>query len=168
MADGEDRVCRLVAVELDDGGAPPARGFIEAERLAAINDLIAENTFQPVDCTGRRLRLKLAIRDNRLVLDIANSEAEALVRHILSLSPLTRVLRDYLHICDSYNAAVVAISPRELETIDMGRRGLHNEGAEILRDRLKGKVEVDFPTARRLFTLICALRWRRWSDARCE
>ena len=70
------------------------------------------------------------------------------------------MLRDYLQICDSYNAAVGAISPRELETIDMGRRGLHDEGAEILRDRLKGKVEVDFPTARRLFTLICALSWR--------
>jgi uncharacterized protein (UPF0262 family) len=152
--------CRLIAVELDDGDGAPARGFIEAERLTAIRDLIAENSFRPAGCRGRRLRLKLAIRDNRLILEIGDAEAFPLVRHILSLRPLARVLTEYLQICDSYNAAVGTISPRELEAIDLGRRGLHNEGAETLRERLKGKVEMDFATARRLFTLLCALRWR--------
>ena len=89
-----------------------------------------------------------------------DANSAPLVRHILSLSPLARVLREYQQICDSYNAAVGAMSPREVEAIDMGRRGLHNEGAEILRDRLKDKVGMDFATARRLFTLLCALRWR--------
>jgi len=149
-----------VAIELDDGGAPPGRDFIEAERLAAVNDLIADNAFHPTGCKSPRIRLRLAVRDNRIILDIADAEAAPLIRHILSLSPLRRVLRDYRQIRDSYNVAVGAISPRELETIDMGRRGLHDEGAEILRERLKGKVDVDFQTARRLFTLICALRWR--------
>src|SRR5690348_3673002 len=95
--------CRLVAVELDAEGAP-VRGFIEAERLAAIRDLIAENSFQPVGCKGRHLQLKLTVRDNRLILDIADAKSTMLVRHILSLSPLSRVLKDYLEICDSYNA----------------------------------------------------------------
>jgi uncharacterized protein (UPF0262 family) len=151
--------CRLVAVELEEAGAP-ARGYIESERQTAIRDLIAENLFQPVGCKGRQLRLKLAVRDNRLIFDIADAGSTQLVRHILSLSPLARILKDYLEICDSYNAAVGAMSPRELEAIDMGRRGLHNEGAETLQDRLRGKVDMDFATARRLFTLLCALRWR--------
>jgi len=158
--DGQDGGCRLIAVELDGGGASPARGFIEAERLTAARDLVAENSFRPTGCKDRRLRLKLAIRDNRLILDIADAKAVPLVRHILSLSPLAHVLKEYLQICDSYNAAAGSISPRELEAIDMGRRGLHNEGAETLRERLRGKVEMDFATARRLFTLLCALRWR--------
>ncbi len=157
-----DGSCRLIAVELDDDGAAPASGFIEAERLTAARDLVAENAFQPAGCTGRELRLKLAIRDNRLIFDIADARATPLVRHILSLTPLTRVLKEYLRLCDSYNAAIGTMSPRELEAIDMGRRGLHDEGAETLRERLKGKVEMDFPTARRLFTLLGALRWRGW------
>jgi uncharacterized protein (UPF0262 family) len=158
--DGQDRGCRLVAVDLEESGSGGTRGFIEAERLAAVRDLIAENTFRPAGCKGRELRLKLAIRDNRLIFDIADAEAAPLVRHILSLSPLNRVLKEYLQLCESYNAAAGTLSPRELEAIDMGRRGLHNEGAETLQERLKGKVEMDFPTARRLFTLLSALRWR--------
>jgi uncharacterized protein (UPF0262 family) len=160
MAIAQDGGCRLIAVELEEGGAALARSFIDVERLTAIRDLIAENSFRPTGCRGRQLTLKLTVRDNRLVLDIADAKAAPHVRHILSLSPLTRVLREYRQICDSYHAAVGAMSTRELEAIDMGRRGLHNEGAETLRDRLKGKVEMDFQTARRLFTLICALRWR--------
>jgi uncharacterized protein (UPF0262 family) len=156
---GKDPGCRLVSVELVAEG-PPARGFIETERLVAIRDLIAENSFHPVGCKDRQLHLRLAVRDNRLILEIADAKSAPLVRHILSLSPLARILREYLQVCDSYNAAVGAMSPREVEAIDMGRRGLHNEGAETLRDRLEGKVEMDFATARRLFTLLCALRWR--------
>jgi uncharacterized protein (UPF0262 family) len=160
MADGKDGGCRLVAIELDEDGVAPARGFLEAERMTAVRDLIAENSFRPTGCKDRRLRLRIAIRDNRLVLDIADADSIPLVRHILSLAPLTRVLKDYRQICDSYNAAAGAISPRAMEAVDVGRRGLHNEGAETLRERLKGKVDMDFATARRLFTLLCALRWR--------
>ena len=158
--DGPDGTCRLVAVDLEESGAGPGRGFIEGERLAAVRDLIAENTFRPAGCNGRDLRLKLAIRDNRLIFEIADAGAAPLVRHILSLTPLNRVLREYLEICESYNVAAGTLSPRQLEAIDMGRRGLHDEGAETLQDRLKGKVEMDFATARRLFTLLSALRWR--------
>jgi uncharacterized protein (UPF0262 family) len=160
MAVAKDGGCRLIAIELDEDGPPPARGFLEAERMTAIRDLIAENSFRPTGCLDRRLRLRIAIRDNRVILDIADADAVPLVRHILSLAPLTRVLRDYRQICDSYGAAAGAPSLRAIEAVDVGRRGLHNEGAETLRERLEGKVEMDFATARRLFTLLCALRWR--------
>src|SRR4051812_12999437 len=135
--DRQERGCRLVAIDLEESGGGQARGFINAERLAAVRDLIAENTFKPAGCTGRELRLKLAIRDNRLIFDTAEAEAAPLVRHILSLTPLNRVLKDYLQICESYNVAAGTLSPRQLEAIDMGRRGLHNEGAETLQERLK-------------------------------
>src|SRR5262249_41543783 len=140
--------------------AARAGPFIEAERLTAIRDLLAENSFEPAGCRDRRLRLKLAVHDDRLVLDIGDADAVALVQHNLSLSPLRRALNDYRQIGESYNARVGRVSPRDFEAIDMGRRGLHNEGAEMLRYRLKGKVDMDLATARRLFTLLCALRWR--------
>jgi uncharacterized protein (UPF0262 family) len=94
------------------------------------------------------------------VLDVANAEGEGAIRHILSLSPLRSVIKDYFLICDSYYAAVQASSPSQIEAIDMGRRGVHNEGARILAERLGAKITVDFETARRLFTLVCALAWR--------
>ncbi len=151
--------CHLVAVELDDDGAPVS-GPLAGDRLVAARDLVAENVFRPAGCSDRPLRLRLAVRGNQLVLDIADAEAAPLVRHVLSLSPLARVIHDYQCICDSYTAARGAMAPRELEAIDMGRRGLHNQGAETLQERLKGKVEMDFATARRLFTLVAALRRR--------
>src|SRR5437879_2956875 len=99
----------------------PAGGFLAMERQAAIRDLIADNSFRPTGCMDRELRLRIAVRDNRLVLDIADAEAVPLVRHILSLAPLTRVLRDYRRICDSYVAAAGAPSPRAMEAVDLGR-----------------------------------------------
>lgn len=160
MTGGPEPGCRLVAIELDGEAVPTAGGFIGAERQAAIRDLIAENSFRPTGCRDRPLRLKLSVREDRLVLDIADANAVPLVQHNLSLSPLKRVVRDYRQICESYNARVGTESPRDFEAIDIGRRGVHNEGAETLRDRLRGKVEMDFATARRLFTLLCALLWR--------
>jgi uncharacterized protein (UPF0262 family) len=150
---------RLVAVDLDEDSLATARNFIEYERAAAIRDLIAENAFLP---TGRpaALRLKLPIHDGKLVLDIAEAEGEPVVRHILSLTPLRRVIKDYFMICDSYYTAVRSAGPGQIEAIDMGRRGVHNEGATILSERLEAKIAIDFETARRLFTLVCALAWK--------
>ena len=150
----------LVAVDLDSDSLPPAGSFVEHERATAIRDLIAENAFLPASRTSGTFRLGLSIRDGKLVLAIADADGTPVVRHILSLSPLKRVIKDYFLICDSYYAAVRSAGPSQIEAIDMGRRGVHNEGATILCERLKGKIALDFDTARRLFTLVSALAWK--------
>jgi len=150
----------LVAVDLDSGSLPPAASFVEHERATAIRDLIAENAFLPAGRTSGEFHLGLSISDGKLVFAVAEADGEPVVRHILSLSPLTRVIKDYFLICDSYYAAVRSAGPSQIEAIDMGRRGVHNEGATILRERLSGKIAVDFDTARRLFTLVSALAWK--------
>ncbi len=151
---------RLVAVEIDPASLSTAQDFIDAERRAAIRDLVAENSFSPGG-RGGTFSLRLSIADKKLVLDVADDAGAPVVRHILSLTPLARVVKDYFLVCESYYAAVTTTSPSRIEAIDMGRRGIHNEGAEALIDRLSGKIDMDFETARRLFTLVCALRWRR-------
>jgi uncharacterized protein (UPF0262 family) len=151
---------RLVAVELDVTSIAPSRAYIEHERAAAIRDLIADNAFRPIGKPQGRYRLRLSIVEQKLVFDVSLADRTPVVRHILSLTPLGRVIKDYFIICDSYYASVRSAGPAQIEAIDMGRRGVHNEGATILRERLAGKVEVDFDTARRLFTLVCALHWR--------
>jgi uncharacterized protein (UPF0262 family) len=150
---------RLIAIDLDEtiGRATPD---IEHERAVAIFDLIEENDFQPAGLAAGRYRLNLSLVDKRLVFDIRSEADEALVTHILSLTPLKRVIRDYFLICDSYYQAIRSATPSQIEAIDMGRRGIHNDGSQILRDRLAGKITVDLDTARRLFTLICVLHWR--------
>jgi uncharacterized protein (UPF0262 family) len=160
MAREADATGRLVSVELDESSIAPARAYIEHERATAIGDLIADNTFRPVGKPEGLFRLRLSIVEQKLVFDLATAERTPVIRHILSLTPLTKVVKDYFIICDSYYAAVRNLGPSQIEAIDMGRRGVHNEGAEILRDRLAGKVEIDFDTARRLFTLVCALHWK--------
>jgi len=151
---------RLVAVEIDPESLSTAQDFIDAERRAAIRDLVAENSFSPGG-RGGAYSLRLSVADKKLVLDVADDAGAPVVRHILSLTPLARVVKDYFLVCESYYAAVSTTSPSRIEAIDMGRRGIHNEGAEALIDRLSGKIDMDFETARRLFTLVCALRWRR-------
>ncbi len=152
---------RLVAVDLDPQSLKPGGPF-EGDRQVAIADLIADNRFAPVARPHGTFRLRLTLSEGKLIFDIADAEdGTAHMRHILSLSPLRQVIRDYFLICDAHRAA--AGGPRggtQMEAIDVGRRGLHNEGAEILKDRLAGHVAVDFPTARRLFTLVCALYWK--------
>lgn len=155
-----DQSARLVDVELDEtiGRSTPD---IEHERAVAIFDLIEENSFRPVGDTGTGpYRLKLALAESRLVFDISRADGEPVVTHMLSLTPLRRVIKDYFMICESYYDAIRSSSPSQIEAIDMGRRGLHNEGSQTLLDRLDGKIEVDFDTARRLFTLVCVLHWR--------
>ena len=150
---------KLIAIDLDAtiGRATPD---IEHERAVAIFDLIEENDFQPIGLPAGSFKLKLSLIDKRLVFDIRSEADEAVVTHILSLTPLKRIIRDYFLICDSYYQAIRSATPSQIEAIDMGRRGIHNDGSQILRERLAGKIEVDLDTARRLFTLICVLHWR--------
>lgn len=156
----ERRQC-LVKVTLDEGSIGRSSPDIEHERAVAIYDLIEDNSFAPVDHDGGPYALHLAITENRLVFDIRRDDGTTpVVAHLLSLTPFRRIVKDYFMICDSYYKAIRNATPSQIEAIDMGRRGLHNEGSELLRERLKEKIEVDFDTARRLFTLICVLHWK--------
>ena len=158
MADGGKD--RLVDVVLDDsiGRSTPD---VEHERAVAIFDLIEENSFRPVaEGAPGPFRLRLSIVESRLVMQVSREDGSDVVTHILSLTPLRRIVKDYYLICESYYEAIRTATPSHIEAIDMGRRGLHNEGSQTLMDRLAGKIEVDFDTARRLFTLVCVLHWR--------
>lgn len=151
---------RLMDVELDEsiGRSTPD---VEHERAVAIFDLVEENEFQPVGDTGEGpYKLKLSLVESRLVFAISRENGDAVMTHILSLTPFRRIVKDYYMICESYYEAIRTSSPAQIEAIDMGRRGLHNEGSQTLLDRLSGKIDVDFDTARRLFTLVCVLHWR--------
>lgn len=146
---------RLGAIDLDPASLAPANAEIEHERRVAIFDLLEQNLFRPEGAPGGPYRLRLSVEDSRLALDI---EGEGFRKaHMLSLTPLKGIMKDYFMICESYQQAVRGASPNQIEAVDMGRRGLHNEGSTVLRERLAGKVEIDHETARRLFTLICAL-----------
>jgi len=152
---------RLASVTLDDAGLPVPTPEIEQERRVAIFDLLEENSFALPARDGRAVPpgpydLTLAIRDRRLVFDVAADGAHAGAFH-LSLGPFRQVVKDYFQICESYFDAVKHLPPSRIETIDMARRGIHDEGARTLRERLEGKAEVDQDTARRLFTLVCVL-----------
>ena len=151
---------RLFDVELDAsiGRSTPD---VEHERAVAIFDLIEENSFQPVADTGTGpYRLKLSLAEARQVFAVSREDGAPVVTHMLSLTPFRRIVKDYYMICESYYDAIRAATPSQIEAIDMGRRGLHNEGSQTLMDRLSGKIEIDFDTARRLFTLVCVLHWR--------
>jgi uncharacterized protein (UPF0262 family) len=154
-----DRKSRLIAVTLDDASIGRASPDIEHERAVAIYDLIEENSFALAKHSGP-YRLILSIADRRLVFDIRSDGDQPLITHALSLTPFRKLVKDYYLICESYHQAIRTASPSRIEAIDMGRRALHNEGSEILKERLKGKIELDLDTARRLFTLICVLHWR--------
>jgi uncharacterized protein (UPF0262 family) len=151
---------RLVAVDLDGATLGRASADVDHERKIAIYDLIEDNRFTLPEHPVSRYRLHLAIRENRLVFDVRNEGDEPLILHALSLTPLRKIVRDYFLICDSYYAAIRTATPSQIETIDMGRRGVHDDGSRLLMQRLAGKILVDFETARRLFTLICALHWK--------
>jgi uncharacterized protein (UPF0262 family) len=151
---------KLVAVTLDEESIGRSGPDIEHERAVAIYDLVEENVFQPVDQEPGAFALHLSMAENRLVFDIRRSDGTPVVAHLLSLSPLRKIVRDYFMVCDSYYAAIRTATPDRIEAIDMGRRGLHDEGSKILQERLDGKVTMDFATARRLFTLICVLHWK--------
>jgi uncharacterized protein (UPF0262 family) len=149
---------RLQSVVLDDESLAAASRDQEQERQIAIFDLLEENVFAPEGGEDGPYDLRIALIDNRLALDITGPGYQR--RHLLSLSPLRGVVKDYRMVCESYYDAIRNATPQKIEALDMGRRGLHNEGSTLLRRRLAGKVEIDIDTARRLFTLICALQWR--------
>ena len=149
---------RLQSVSLDEDSLGAGSRDQEQERQIAIFDLLEENVFAPEGAAGGPYDLKIALIDNRLALDITGPGYER--RHMLSLSPFRGVVKDYAMICESYYQAIRNATPQKIEALDMGRRGLHNEGSALLQARLAGKVETDLDTARRLFTLICALHWR--------
>ena len=150
---------RLSEVTLDEsiGRSTPD---VEHERAVAIFDLIEENSFRPVGHDGGPYKLKLSLVDSRLVFTVTLADDSAVATHILSLTPFRRIVKDYFMICESYYEAIRSSTPSQIEVIDMGRRGIHNEGSQTLMDRLDGKIDVDFDTARRLFTLVCVLHWR--------
>jgi uncharacterized protein (UPF0262 family) len=148
----------LDGIVIDEVSLAPARPEQEHERKVAISDLLKDNYFEPQGGQGGPYQLRIGLVENRLDLEIHGPGVEA--RHLLSLTPFRRIVRDYMEICRSYNDAVRNASPAQIEAIDMGRRGLHNDGSEMLRERLTGKVKTDLATSRRLFTLICALHWR--------
>ena len=151
---------RLVSVQLDEASIGRANEDIEHEREVAIYDLLEQNTFMPVGHDGGPYALHLSVNGNRLVFDIRLEDGTPVMAHLFSLSPLRRIVKDYYMICDSYYAAIRTATPDKIEAIDMGRRGIHNDGSEILMERLKDKVIIDLDTARRLFTLICVLHWK--------
>lgn len=150
---------RLCDVVLDEtiGRATPD---VEHERAVAIFDLIEENSFEPAGHDKGPYKLKLSLIDAKLVFSIATQADSPIATHILSLTPFRRIVKDYFMICESYYEAIRSSTPSQIEAIDMGRRGIHNEGSQTLMDRLEGKIKMDFDTARRLFTLVCVLHWR--------
>ena len=155
---------RISHIELDDRNLPPPTPEIEQERKVAIYDLLEDNSFALPARDGRQVpdgpyHLQLSIRDKRLVFDIKTENADPAAEFHLSLSPFRQVVKDYWAICESYFDAVKTLAPAQIETIDMARRGIHNEGARVLEERLSGKAEIDNDTARRLFTLICVLHF---------
>lgn len=152
---------RIGDVKLDEGTVVRWSAQVEHERKVAIFDLLEQNYFAPdVDVDGP-YTLSLSIRDNRLILDIGDAKAAPLTKISLPVAPFRGIVRDYFMICESYYDAIKKSSPSQIEALDMGRRGVHNEGSELLRERLESKVEIDMETARRLFTLLCVLHIRQ-------
>jgi len=151
---------RIAKITLDEKTVVRRNADIEHERAVAIFDLLEENSFVPVAGYDGPFHLDLGIEDSRLVLDIRGTDEVSRERIVLSLAPFRGLVKDYFLICESYFAAIKRASTMQIEAIDMGRRGLHNEGSELLRERLADKVALDLNTARRLFTLVCVLHIR--------
>jgi uncharacterized protein (UPF0262 family) len=159
-ASAKSKKQRLTVVTLDEKSIGQSNSNIEHERKVAIHDLLEQNTFAPEGHAGGPYGLHLGITDNRLRLDIKTAKGEQVITHLLSLTPFHRIVKDYFMVCDSYYEAIHTATPDRIEALDMGRRAIHDEGSRLLMERLERKVTVDFDTARRLFTLICALYWK--------
>ena len=149
---------RLETVRIDPQSLAPSSSEVEQEREVAIADLLEANSFTPAGAPGGPYSLDIACQENRLALEIRGPDYAH--THLLSLQPFRKVIKDYFLVCDSYYEAVRGASTQQIEALDMGRRGLHDEGSALLQERLEGKIVLDHDTARRLFTLICALHRR--------
>jgi uncharacterized protein (UPF0262 family) len=156
----KDKTGRLTAVMLDEASLGNANDEIEHERRVAIYDLLEDNSFQPTGHDGGPYTLQLGITGARLVFDIRLADGAPVIAHMLSLAPFRRIVKDYFTVCDSYYAAIRTATPDRIEAIDMARRALHDEGSNLVTERLKHKVDLDSDTARRLFTLITVLHWK--------
>ena len=155
---------RISKIEIDDTGLPTPTPEVEQERKVAVFDLLEDNSFALLARDGQDappgpFQMTLAIRERRLVIDLRDDAGGSVSEMHLSLGPFRQVVKDYYQICGSYFEAVKTMPPSQIEAIDMARRGIHNEGARILQERLEGKVELDKDTARRLFTLVCVLHF---------
>jgi uncharacterized protein (UPF0262 family) len=155
--DGPNRIIDITLDEVSIGSNTPE---IEHERKVAIFDLLEANRFALTEGAPGPYRLRLAIVEKRLAIEIAGEDKSPLTTFVLSLTPFKKLIKDYFLVCESYYDAIKTAPPSRIEALDMGRRSLHDEGSRILLDRLKGKADTDFETARRLFTLICALHWK--------
>jgi uncharacterized protein (UPF0262 family) len=155
-----DAAYRLASVTCDEASLSASTPDQAHERAIAIYDLLEKNFFKLLHGESGPYTLHISLFERKLVLDIRRTDHSPLMIHMLSLTPLRRIIRDYEMVCESYYAAIRSASPSQIEAIDMGRRGLHNEAADILIERLKEKITLDFDTARRLFTLIFALHWK--------
>lgn len=151
---------RLVSITLDEASIGRGSPDQEHERQVAIYDLLEENSFALLGHDMGPYGLKIALQEAKLALEIVDESGLPIFVHILSLTPFRRLLKDYFLVCESYYAAIRTAMPSQIEAIDMGRRALHDEAAQLLVERLKGKIECDQDTARRLFTLVSALHWR--------
>jgi uncharacterized protein (UPF0262 family) len=160
MAKEADPNKRLASISLDATSIGRPSPDQEQERSIAIFDLIERNFFRVPGHEQGPYRLNVALHEQKLLFDVSEEDGTPVIAHLLSLTPLRRVVKDYFLLCDSYYSAIRTRSASEIEAIDMGRRGLHDEAATLLVERLEGKIEVDFDTARRLFTLIAALHWK--------
>lgn len=159
----EDRK-RLIQITLDEDTLVRRSPEVEHERAVAIYDLLEENSFSLVGNDGGPYALHIGIQENRLLFDVRSEDGAELERVMLPLSTFRNVIRDYFRVCEAYYEAIKTASPSKIEAIDMGRRALHNEGAEMLRDRLAKYIVVDEGTERRLFTLMCVLHVRDWRE----
>jgi len=148
---------RISNITLREPGSDGAGGFMQHERSQALNDLSTQSHFQPLNDNHGPYNVELSLQKGYLVIDLQNSETQDLQTMALSLRPYHRIIQDYFLVIRSYEQARSNAGPEKLEAIDMGRRGIHNEGAQLLKDRLEGKIEMDFETARKFFTLICVL-----------
>jgi len=161
MAQSEDdSLATLIEITLDQQSIGRNTPDVEQERELAILDLVESNYFELVDNQFGPYTLHLSIVENRLVFNVSDTQRQPITAIGLALSPFRRIVKDYFLVCDSYFEAIKTAPPSRIEAIDVGRRSLHNEGSQILQERLKGKIKLDFDTSRRLFTLICALHWK--------
>ncbi len=159
-ADKTAKTSRLVEITLDEKSVGRKSSDVEHERKVAIFDLLEDNVFALEDREEGPYSLLLSIAENRLVFTVGDASHKPITSFMLSLSPFRKLVKDYFFVCESYYEAIKTAPPSRIEALDMGRRGLHNEGSQLLMQRLEGKITTDFDTARRLFTLICALHWK--------
>lgn len=151
---------RLIDVTLDETSIGRSNADVDHEREVAIFDLLEGNVFKVVGRDEGPYKLRLQIVESRLVFIVVSEDDQSVISHVLSLTPFKKIIKDYFAVCDTYYQAIKTAPPARIQAIDMGRRGLHDEGSHVLMERLGGKIDLDFDTARRLFTLICALHWK--------